>query len=143
MKMSVNQITENGVEWNARNPASNLTGLRTTSSKEQLTTKSPPDDEGKPVDGQQENFEFPPPGRLAQSRGSDSVRNQDERLMSFFGSNIFQMVLRNPVTAHRFMRFCQDRECGENMEFLKKVCLISVLMVLAVHADSSLSVQDQ
>ncbi len=42
-------------------------------------------------------------------------------LTDFFSPEIFHIVLQNPTTAHRFLRFCQNRACGENMEFLQKV----------------------
>ncbi|TVY78543.1 Phototropin-1B [Lachnellula suecica] len=42
-------------------------------------------------------------------------------ITDFFGSEVFHIVLRNPTTAHRLLRFCQSRACGENMEFLQKV----------------------
>lgn len=41
--------------------------------------------------------------------------------VDFFSPEVFQIVLHNPATAHRFLRFCQSRACGENMEFLEKV----------------------
>jgi hypothetical protein len=44
----------------------------------------------------------------------------------FFSSEIFHLVLRNPTTAHRFLKFCQSRDCGENIEFLQKVCELSL-----------------
>jgi hypothetical protein len=44
----------------------------------------------------------------------------------FFSSEVFQIVLYNPTTSHRFMRFCQTRACAENIEFLQKVrCQVS------------------
>lgn len=47
---------------------------------------------------------------------------QNQSLMTnFFSREVFQVVLHNPTTAHRFLRFCQSRACGENMEFLHKV----------------------
>lgn len=39
----------------------------------------------------------------------------------FFSWEVFQVVIHNPTTAHRFQRFCQSRACGENMEFLQQV----------------------
>jgi hypothetical protein len=42
-------------------------------------------------------------------------------MADFFSSEIFNIVIHNPTTAHRFLRFCQSRACGENMEFLQKV----------------------
>ncbi|KAH7312973.1 hypothetical protein BKA65DRAFT_467270 [Rhexocercosporidium sp. MPI-PUGE-AT-0058] len=42
-------------------------------------------------------------------------------MTDFFSSEVFNIVLHNPTTAHRFLRFCQSRACGENIEFLQKV----------------------
>ncbi|ESZ98724.1 hypothetical protein SBOR_0962 [Sclerotinia borealis F-4128] len=39
----------------------------------------------------------------------------------FFSSEVFYIVLRNPTTAHRFLRFCQSRSCSEDLEFLQKI----------------------
>ena len=55
----------------------------------------------------------PPP---AGSNGTNGMNITD-----FFSSEVFQIVIRNPTTAHRFLKFCQSRVCGENMEFLQKV----------------------
>ena len=43
------------------------------------------------------------------------------KLPDFLGSEIFQIVLHNPATAHQLLLFSQSRLCGENMEFLEKV----------------------
>jgi phototropin len=42
-------------------------------------------------------------------------------MADFFSAEVFNIVIHNPTTAHRFLRFCQSRACGENMEFLQKV----------------------
>ncbi|TVY53587.1 Phototropin-1 [Lachnellula cervina] len=42
-------------------------------------------------------------------------------ITDFFSPEVFHLVLHNPTTAHRLLRFCQSRACGENMEFLQKV----------------------
>jgi phototropin len=39
----------------------------------------------------------------------------------FFGRDVFQMVLSNPTTAHRLLKFAQSRGSGESMEYLLKV----------------------
>ncbi|APA06158.1 hypothetical protein sscle_01g009280 [Sclerotinia sclerotiorum 1980 UF-70] len=39
----------------------------------------------------------------------------------FFSSEVFYIVLHNPTTAHRFLKFCQNRSCSENLEFLQKI----------------------
>ena len=43
----------------------------------------------------------------------------------FFGNEVFQLVLHNPTTAHQLLKFSQSRLCGENMEFLEKVDVMS------------------
>lgn len=53
--------------------------------------------------------------------GSATGLNGRNDLTDFFSAEVFQIVLHNPTTAHRFLRFCQSRACGENMEFLQKV----------------------
>lgn len=50
--------------------------------------------------------------------GGNGSGNQ---MVDFFSGEVFQIVIHNPTTAHRFLRFCQSRNCGENMEFLQKV----------------------
>jgi spore germination protein YaaH len=44
-------------------------------------------------------------------------------LADFFSPEVFQIVLHNPTTAHQLLKFSQSRFCGENMEFLEKVCV--------------------
>lgn len=46
---------------------------------------------------------------------------RNDGLADFFSSEVFQIVLHNPATAHRLLKFSQARMCGENMEFLEKV----------------------
>lgn len=88
-------------------------------------------------------------GDLGNSRSTtecESVSSESGRTMSpggsananmtdFFSSEVFNIVLHNPTTAHRFLRFCQSRACGENIEFLQKVWVpLSLLSsVLPVH----------
>ncbi|QSZ33691.1 hypothetical protein DSL72_005262 [Monilinia vaccinii-corymbosi] len=59
-------------------------------------------------------------------RGSMSSRNGmglggSGNFADFFSSEVFYIVLHNPTTAHRFLKFCQSRSCSENLEFLQKV----------------------
>lgn len=42
-------------------------------------------------------------------------------MTDFFSSEVFHIVLHNPATAHRFLKFCQSRACGETIEFLQRV----------------------
>jgi hypothetical protein len=44
------------------------------------------------------------------------------KLANFFGPEIFQIVLHNPSTVHQLTKFAQSRFCGENLDFLEKVC---------------------
>lgn len=71
-------------------------------------------------------------GKPRGTRESESGSSRSEMTMSaagsananltdFFSSEVFNIVLHNPTTAHRFLRFCQSRACGENIEFLQKV----------------------
>lgn len=55
-------------------------------------------------------------------RQTNSANANHNFLTDFFSPEVFQVVLHNPTTAHRFLRFCQSRACGENLEFLHKVC---------------------
>lgn len=56
-----------------------------------------------------------------ESRSSRGRERGREAAPDFFSSEIFQMVLQNPTTTHRLLKFSQDRSCGENVEFLAKV----------------------
>jgi hypothetical protein len=55
---------------------------------------------------------------------SSTTVGANGNLTDFFSSEVFQIVLHDPTTAHRFLRFCQSRACGENIEFLQKVYAI-------------------
>ena len=64
------------------------------------------------------------------SRSSRSNKNsfgsnhkiRGSSVTDYFSPEVFQMVIHNPTTAHRFLKFCQSRNCGENLSFLQKVC---------------------
>ena len=63
----------------------------------------------------------PPPSSFSipkQNAGGDKGVNG---LADFFSQEVFRIVLHNPTTAHRLLKFSQARMCGENMEFLEKV----------------------
>ncbi|KAL9115821.1 MAG: hypothetical protein Q9227_000189 [Pyrenula ochraceoflavens] len=60
-------------------------------------------------------------GREPPSVPAKSLTNKDAEIAEFFSQKTFQLVLHNPTTAHQLSKFSQDRLCGENMEFLKKV----------------------
>ncbi|KAI6713256.1 hypothetical protein PZA11_001891 [Diplocarpon coronariae] len=55
------------------------------------------------------------------SRDGISNGSEGSGMAEFFSAEVFQMVLHNPTTAHRFLRFAQSRACEENLEFLQKV----------------------
>jgi phototropin len=52
-----------------------------------------------------------------------SSGNGTTPIADFFSPEVFQIVLHNPATAHQLLKFSQARMCGENMEFLERVCL--------------------
>ncbi|KAM3076853.1 hypothetical protein ACMFMG_003681 [Clarireedia jacksonii] len=54
------------------------------------------------------------------SRGGPGV-NGAANFTDFFSAEVFHIVLHNPTTAHRFLKFCQSRSCAENLEFLQKI----------------------
>ena len=58
---------------------------------------------------------------LVDSHPNGSTGSYGSNVTDFFSSDIFQIVIHNPTTAYRFLRFCQSRNCGESMEFLQKV----------------------
>ncbi len=63
-------------------------------------------------------------GSASSRTGTGTTLNSSglgSNMADFFSSEIFNIVIHNPTTAHRFLRFCQSRACGENMEFLQKV----------------------
>lgn len=66
------------------------------------------------------DYNAPPSSYSApkQHGGLDKTANG---LADFFSTEVFQIVLHNPTTAHRLLKFSQARMCGENMEFLEKV----------------------
>ncbi|CZT00993.1 related to nonphototropic hypocotyl protein 1 [Rhynchosporium graminicola] len=53
--------------------------------------------------------------------GNSSSGSGTANVLDFFSPEVFNFVLHNPTTGHRFLRFCQSRACGENIEFLQKV----------------------
>ncbi|KAL0941675.1 blue light receptor [Colletotrichum truncatum] len=50
-----------------------------------------------------------------------TTSNGSSRTADFFGPGIFQVVLRNPTTAHQLLKFSEARFCSESVEFLQKV----------------------
>lgn len=70
----------------------------------------------------------PPPASFSSPKHQGMVERTPNGLADFFSSEVFQIVLHNPTTAHRLAKFCQARMCGENMEFLEKVDRYSALL---------------
>ncbi len=63
----------------------------------------------------------PPPASFSGPMNNGGMERRGDGLADFFSSEVFQIVLHNPTTAHRLLKFSQARMCGENMEFLEKV----------------------
>lgn len=55
------------------------------------------------------------------ARTAGSVSGTVGSMPDFFSTAIFQVVLHNPTTAHRLLKFSESRLCAENVEFLSKV----------------------
>lgn len=65
------------------------------------------------------------PSISTQVTNPTSVSSGTARLADFFSPQVFEIVLRNPTTAHQFKKFAQTRLCAENIEFLEKVIMLS------------------
>ena len=89
------------------------------------------------------------------SQNTGVTSNSGSRLPDFFTSEVFQIVLHNPTTAHQLLKFSQSRLCGENMEFLDKVDKYNTLLnevarymfethrdYISVHAESQINIAD-
>ncbi|KAL9597277.1 MAG: hypothetical protein Q9219_005258 [cf. Caloplaca sp. 3 TL-2023] len=64
-----------------------------------------------------------PPSSFSSPKQNGGIQERGPGgLADFFSPEVFQIVLHNPTTAHRLLKFSQARMCGENMEFLEKVC---------------------
>lgn len=77
--------------------------------------------EGRPSTSANERSYKRPPSSLAIPKQSSSGTESANTPADFFSPEVFRIVLHNPTTAHRLLRFSQARMCGENMEFLEKV----------------------
>ena len=62
-----------------------------------------------------------PPSSYSVPKQHGGLERSANGLADFFSTEVFQIVLHNPTTAHRLLKFSQARMCGENMEFLEKV----------------------
>ncbi|KAL8774650.1 MAG: hypothetical protein Q9203_004043 [Teloschistes exilis] len=73
----------------------------------------------------------PPPSSFSaipKQNGNGVMGSNSSGLADFYSSEVFQIVLHNPATAHRLLKFSQARMCGENMEFLEKVDKYNALL---------------
>ncbi len=86
----------------------------------------------------------PHPSSFSSPKQSTASDKGNNGLADFFSSEVFQIVLHNPTTAHRLLKFSQARMCGENMEFLEKVRRVAlpgfrgILLTLRLSTDRSL-----
>ncbi|KAL9127103.1 MAG: hypothetical protein Q9217_003953 [Psora testacea] len=71
---------------------------------------------------------IPPPSSFSMPKQNGSSDRGANGLADFFSQEVFQIVLHNPTTAHRLLKFSQARMCGENMEFLEKVDRYNALL---------------
>ncbi|KAL8681107.1 MAG: hypothetical protein Q9186_002759 [Xanthomendoza sp. 1 TL-2023] len=71
---------------------------------------------------------FSIPKQNGSNGAMERTTNATNPLADFFSTEVFQIVLHNPATAHRLLKFSQARMCGENMEFLEKVDRYNALL---------------
>ncbi|KAK4993370.1 hypothetical protein LTR66_006049 [Elasticomyces elasticus] len=64
--------------------------------------------------------------RVSQHTGISG--SSSSKMPDFFANEVFHIVLRNPATAHRLLKFSQSRLCGENIEFLERVDRYNTLL---------------
>jgi hypothetical protein len=57
---------------------------------------------------------------------SSRSRGREREMIDCFGSDVFRIVLNNPTTSQRFLRFCQAHGRGESVEFLEKVSTLII-----------------
>lgn len=77
---------------------------------------------GSPTNGTELSRDYnPPPASFSSPKQNGAMDKRADGLADFFSSEVFHIVLHNPATAHRLLKFSQARMCGENMEFLEKV----------------------
>ncbi|CAF9930575.1 MAG: hypothetical protein ALECFALPRED_004642 [Alectoria fallacina] len=69
-----------------------------------------------------------PPSSYSVPKQHGGLDKSANGLADFFSTEVFQIVLHNPTTAHRLLKFSQARMCGENMEFLEKVDRYNALL---------------
>jgi hypothetical protein len=75
----------------------------------------------------------PPSASFSSPKPGSVVDRGNNGLADFFSTEVFQIVLHNPTTAHRLLKFSQARMCGENMEFLEKVRIVTLCYIQIVN----------
>ena len=75
-----------------------------------------------------------PPSSYSAPKQHGGFDRSANGLADFFSTEVFQIVLHNPTTAHRLLKFSQARMCGENMEFLEKVSVAAHQFVYLAHS---------
>lgn len=75
-----------------------------------------------------------PPSSYSSPNQHGGLDRNANGLADFFSTEVFQIVLHNPTTAHRLLKFSQARMCGENMEFLEKVGDAACLHAYLAHS---------
>lgn len=75
-----------------------------------------------------------PPSSYSVPKQHGGLDRSANGLADFFSPEVFQIVLHNPTTAHRLLKFSQARMCGENMEFLEKVGVAAHPHVYLAHS---------
>ncbi|KAI4144653.1 MAG: hypothetical protein L6R39_004099 [Caloplaca ligustica] len=97
----------------------------TTDSHNQITTRNGP---FAPEEGLSREYNAPPSSFSSPKQNGSLQDRGAGGIADFFSPEVFQIVLHNPATAHRLMKFSQARMCGENMEFLEKVDRYNALL---------------
>jgi phototropin len=58
---------------------------------------------------------------ITDARSAAPSSSEASKLPDFFSTEIFQIVLHNPMTCRQLLKFAQQRLCAENMEYLAAV----------------------
>lgn len=59
--------------------------------------------------------------QITDVRSAAPSGSSTSRLPDFFSSEVFQIVLHNPLTSRQLLKFARQRLCAENMEYLSAV----------------------
>lgn len=107
-------------------PASDIVAMKSSSIPSTLTSRRR--DSYNLESGHKPDAIVEPPQRMAMSPIEPSYapsfstqqtsHSTNSKLADFFSSDVFQIVLHNPTTAHQLKKFSHQRFCGENLDFL-------------------------